>query len=105
MAPRGDPRGAFVSRPSRIHPTLFEVQLALQITQHDVVDLALGTQLEQCFALRVDHRSPDLAVLDELPVLFIAVGGRALALDVLGAVLVGPAELIEQWVVAGPDGV
>ena len=55
-------------------------------------------------ALRVDHRPADLPVLDELPVPAVA-GGVALALDVLGAVPVGLAQLVQQRAMARPHRV
>src|SRR5438874_13324193 len=95
-APRGRP-GA-----SCIHPTLFQIQLALELAQHPVVDLPLGPKPQQRLALGRKDGSPDLAVLDELAIFLVARGRLALTFGVLGAVPVRLAKLIEQRVVPGP---
>src|SRR5439155_5600698 len=57
---------------------------------------------QQRLTFRVDHRSPDLPVLDELAVFAVALGGITLLLDVLGAMAVRLAQLVEQGTMAGP---
>src|SRR5882724_6630998 len=87
---------------SRVHSSLFQIQLALEVPQHLVADLPLGPKADERLAFRVDDRSPDLAVLDELSIL--TVGGRriALPLDVFRTVPVGVAQLVEKRTVPRP---
>src|SRR5262245_20434750 len=87
---------------SRVHPAFLQVELALEVAQDVVVDLALGAQPNERLALRPEHGPPDLAVLDELAVFSVTVGLLALAIDVLRAVLVGRAQLIEKRPMSGP---
>src|SRR4026208_2069262 len=52
--------------PSRVDPTLVQVELALERAEHVVVDRPLGPQPEAGLALRVDHGALALPVLDGL---------------------------------------
>src|SRR5262245_44690379 len=54
------------SRPSRLHPDFFQVELPLDVPEHVVVDGAPVAHQEDGLPLGVDHRAPDLSVLDEL---------------------------------------
>ena len=96
-------RGGWGAR-SGVHPALFQIQLALELAEHLVVDRAFGTETEQHLALGADDGAADLAVLDQLAVLAV-VGRIEVALDVLGAVPVRLAELIEERMVPRPDGI
>src|SRR4030095_12820437 len=78
-------RASAYHTPSRVHATLFEVELPLEAAQHVVADLARGPKPQQRLAFGVDDGASDLPVLDELAVFAVAVGGFALTLDVLGA--------------------
>jgi hypothetical protein len=95
-------RASAYHTPSRVHATLFEVELALEAAQHVVADLALGPKPQQRLAFGVDDGASDLPVLDELAVFAVAVGGFALTLDVLGAMAVRLAELIEEGAMPRP---
>src|SRR5262245_18826836 len=57
---------------SGVHAALFEIQLALEVAQHLLAHVTLGSQAQQRLAFGVDDRSPDLAVLDQLTVLLVA---------------------------------
>jgi hypothetical protein len=86
--------------PSRLHADLLEIELSLDAPEHVVVDGAAVTHQQDRLALGVDHRAPDLPVLDQLLL------GRALRdvielSDVLGPMEIHRAELVNQWPVAG----
>src|SRR6185312_1494241 len=85
--------------PSRVDPTLVQVELALERAEHVVVDRPLGPQPEEGLALRVDHGAL------YLPVLVAGAGLLALPLHVLRAVGVGVAHPVEERPVARPHRV
>src|SRR5439155_23429648 len=78
------------------------VELALEASQDVVVDRALGAEPQEGLAFRVDDRSSDLAVLDELSILPVGRRRVALPLDVLGTVLIRVAQPIEERAVPRP---
>ena len=87
---RGDESAA-----SRVLAQLLEIEVALQATHHLVGQLAAVAEGDDGLALRVDHRPPDPAMLEQLLhglVDGLAVGG----LDVLGTVRIAVAEMVDQ---------
>src|SRR5581483_520359 len=88
---------------SRLHPELFQVELALEGPEEVVVDDAAVAHHRDRLALGVDDRAPDLPVLHQL---LLGRAARLLQLvEVLRAVEVGRAQLVEQGPVARPLGV
>jgi hypothetical protein len=66
--PANDVRESSPTEASGVHAPLFQVELAFEIPEHLVADLALGAKAQEGLALGVDDGPLDLAVLDELSV-------------------------------------
>ena len=61
-----DKRSWLVVTRSRLHTYLLEIQLSLDTPEHIVVDGAAVAHQQHRLALSVDHRAPDLPMLDQL---------------------------------------
>jgi len=87
--------------PSRFHADLLQVELTLDVPEHVVVDGAPVAHRQHRLALGVEHRAPDLPVLDQL---LLGLAARRLVelLDVLRSVTVRSPQLVEQRPMPGP---
>src|SRR5262249_56561203 len=99
------PGGQGQKPPSGLHAHLLEVELALQVAQHVVVDGPAVPHRGEHLPLRVDDRAPDLLVLDQLLLGFAALRRAVELVEMLGPVEVRRAQLIEQRPVPRPPPV
>src|SRR5437870_12078075 len=86
---------------SRLHTYLFEVEVALDIPQHVVVDRAAVTHAQERVALGVDDVAADLSVLDEL-LLGLTPWRFVELLLMFRTVLVSGADLVKERTMPGP---